>query len=643
MTERAKILVVDDNQDLANNIADILNARGFAAAAAQAGGGAIAGWRAQRFALALLDYMLPDMDGLALQERLSELIHGDYIIFTAHASLESAAEAVKRKKMVGYETKPLDMERLIAFMQQVIERRRAEAALRRSEAMARTLLNIPAAVAFMTDRDGIILDANDTMAEQFRKSAHDLIGRPVWDFFPADVDARRKDYFREALETKKQVRHEDEREGVWRDVILTPVLNDAGEAETVVIIAFDITERKKAEQERLEMERRILELQRLESLGVMAGGIAHDFNNILMVVIGNIELAMEEPGQSPAALENLEESRKAARRAASLVRQILAYSGKEHFVIRPTNLNAVIEDMAGLLQAPIHSQAWLETRLEEGIPVIQADTAQLKQIIMNLITNAYEAMDERAGGGVVLSTGVETCDAADLKATVADVWMGYEEPLKEGPYVYLDVTDEGGGMGAETSARIFEPFFTTRFQGRGLGLSAVLGIVRGHGGFIRLESCPGQGTHIRILFPAAGDASAPGRTPPPPREADPRDGRLVLLADDDAPVLRIMRQMLERAGYRVITAPDGADALTLYNRRADDIDFILLDLSMPGMSGAEVFHELKKLGCAVPVILASGYNERDIRRRFADQGFAGFIQKPFNKKSLIDLLERLDG
>ena len=633
MSEPMTILVTDDNRDLANNIQDILKAKGYEAFAAYDGADALETCRNQAIDLAILDYKLPDMDGLQLQERLAEISDADYIIVTAHASLQSAAESVTRDRIVGYEPKPLDMDRLLFFIQQVSERRRAENAQKKSERMARTLLNIPLASSVLLDSEGICLDANDTFAERFGKTVLDIVGKRAWDLFPPEVAEKRIAHFRKVLEEKRQDRHEDQRQGMWTDSILTPILDDAGKVEMVAVMSIDITERKKAEQDRLEMERRILGLQRLESLGVMAAGIAHDFNNILTAVIGNIEMAMEDPQHSAFTQDCLKDAIEASRRATALVRQMLAYTGKKHFVIEPVNLNDIVEEIYGLLRSPLPAGAWLETRPARDLPRIMGDNSQLKQIILTMVTNAGEAMPEGKGGGVYLSTGVENCDEQVLKSTLAEIWMSYETPLQEGRYVYLEVADKGGGMGPEILERIFEPFFTTKFMGRGLGLPAMMGIVRAHKGFIRVQSKQGKGTVMRVLFPSVETAENNQETMSATAGAPMGAGGRVLVVDDDPFVLKVVRRMLESAGYQTVIASDGTQAVELFEKHMDDIDFVVLDLSIPRMTGVEAFEKISGMGCRVPVILSSGFKEMDNQGGICGHGICGVHPETVRKGS----------
>jgi len=396
----------------------------------------------------------------------------------------------------------------------------------------------------------------------------------------------------------------------------------------------DITDRLQHEEEKLSLERQLLHAQKLESLGVLAGGIAHDFNNLLMAILGNADLALAElPPMSPAR-QSLREIEVASQRAAELARQMLAYSGKGQFVIEPIDLSELVRQTAHLLGVSISKMALLELDLEDGPPVFEGDVTQIRQIIMNLITNASEAIG-RDAGVVRLSTGSMRCDRAFLDGVESALPLDGEEPLGEGLYAFIEVTDTGCGMDAQTIGRIFDPFFTTKFSGRGLGMSAVLGIVRGHAGAIKIESEPGEGTSFKVLFPASGYAET--NTPDEQTILDtgeesaiPDSQGTILIADDEELVLRVNQRMLELLGFRTLGARDGLEALQIFRENEDEITCILLDLTMPQMDGEQVFRELRKTHPELPVILCSGYSESDATRRFAGMGLAGFLQKPFS-------------
>ncbi len=402
----------------------------------------------------------------------------------------------------------------------------------------------------------------------------------------------------------------------------------------------DITERKRAEEEKLEMERRLLHAQKLESLGVLAGGIAHDFNNLLHAVLGNLDLALLRLPPASPAYSRIEAAMSASRRAADLTRQMLAYSGKGQFVVNEINLSDLVQENAHLLDAAMSKTVTLDLQLEKDLPPIVADAGQIQQVIMNLITNASEAIGERAGV-VTISTGVQECDEAYL----------YQSRIKgdhaAGRFVYLEVSDTGCGMHEETQARLFDPFFTTKFSGRGLGMSAVLGIVRGHKGAILVDSKVDRGTTIRVLFSgsetvciAAADTGDTGKAPAAESGVSVSSGML-LVVDDYEMVRNTCKTTVEHLGFRVLTAADGEEAVRVFREHADEITCVILDLTMPRMDGVAAFNELRRIKPGVKTILSSGYNEQEAIQRFGEEGIAGFIQKPYRIASLRATLKRV--
>jgi PAS domain S-box-containing protein len=397
---------------------------------------------------------------------------------------------------------------------------------------------------------------------------------------------------------------------------------------------IDVTERHAAEAERRRLDQQMQQTQKLESLGILAGGIAHDFNNLLVAILGNAGLALIElPPESPAR-QTVQAIETAAQRAADLTRQMLAYSGKGKFVVEHLNLSRVVEEMAHLLEVSVSKRAVLKYHFAPNLPPIEADATQVRQVIMNLITNASDAIGERSGV-ISISTGMQYADRAYLAESYLDA------DLPEGDYVYIEVADTGEGMDEETRARIFDPFFTTKFTGRGLGLAAVLGIVRGHRAAIKLYSESGRGTTFKVLFPAAS-ATAPLPAPetaaaPPPVPPDGPRGT-VLVVDDDETVRTVTRRMLEREGFGVILAADGAQAIETY-RTTPGIALVIMDMTMPRMDGEECFRGLRHLDPHVRVLLTSGYNEQDATERFVGKGLAGFIQKPYRPSELLAKVE----
>jgi len=395
----------------------------------------------------------------------------------------------------------------------------------------------------------------------------------------------------------------------------------------------DISALKFAEDARHKLEQQMLHAQKLESLGVLAGGIAHDFNNILMAIIGNADLALMRINRESPAVENLHRIEQAAARAADLAKQMLAYSGKGKFVVENIDLNILLEEMLHMLEVSISKKAVLRLDPYQPLPPVEADATQIRQIIMNLVINASEAIGDKSGV-IAITTGCMDCDRSYLK----DVWL--DENLNDGLYVYLEIADSGCGMDKETLSKLFDPFFTTKFTGRGLGMAAVLGIVRGHRGAIKVYSEPGRGTTFKILLPASG---RPAGLFNDDSLAERLQGNgTVLLVDDEETIRGIGAEMLNELGFSTVTAADGREAVEVFKSRSD-IAFVILDLTMPHMDGEQCFRELRQIDPDVKVIMSSGYNEQEVTEKFIGKGLAGFIQKPYRLSTLQEVIRTVTG
>jgi len=406
---------------------------------------------------------------------------------------------------------------------------------------------------------------------------------------------------------------------VWFETHAVPFRNELGEIVSLLGITRDITERKRSEDERVNLEKQILHAQKLESLGVLAGGIAHDFNNILTTIIGNADLALMKINPESPAIDNLQRIEKASARAADLAKQMLAYSGKGKFVISNHDINGLLEEMLHILQVSISKKAVLRLNLAQSLPPVEADATQIRQIIMNLVINASEAIADKSGI-IAITTGCMDCDCNYLKG----VWV--DENISEGPYVFIEIADTGCGMDKETLSKLFDPFFTTKFTGRGLGMAAVLGIVRGHKGAVKVYSEPGKGSTFKILLPAS---SKPAEILNNDLRNDHWKGSgTVLLVDDEETVRGIGAEMLKELGFGVLTANDGREAIATYKSNTD-INFVILDLTMPHLDGEQCFRELRMLNPDVKVIMSSGFSELEVTQKFVGKGLAGFIQKPY--------------
>ena len=575
--------------------------------------------------------------------------------------------------------------KLVGSMHDISERKQADEALRESEDRYRTLVGTIPDPVVVYDSEGRATYVNNAFVRVYGWSREELMGGRI-DFVPPEETEATQEAWRRTLEdgtvffeTKRWNKNGDLldiqlRTAILRDqegkhvlsIVIHRDVTALKQAETALRKAHDelevrvekrtvelakaneelcekIAESKQAEEEKLALERQVRHAQKLESLGVLAGGIAHDFNNILMAILGNADLALDELSPMSPARGSIREIEKAAKRAAELVKQMLAYSGKGRFVVEPIDVGGLIEEISHLLEVSISKKSVLKHNLAENLPTFDGDVTQIRQVIMNLITNASEAIGDKSGV-IALSTGAMDCDRAYLDDINEVVRASLDEPLPEGVYTYIEVADTGCGMDAQTIEKVFDPFFTTKFTGRGLGMSAVLGIVRGHRGALKIYSEVGKGTTFKILFPAneLPDNGFAVRRKDQAEGKDWRGSGTVLIADDEETVCTVVKKMLELMGFSVLTVPDGREALKLFREHANEIVCVLLDLTMPHMDGEETFRVMRRLHPGVTVILCSGYNEHDATQRFAGKGLAGFIQKPYNmaalRKKLMEVL-----
>lgn len=522
---------------------------------------------------------------------------------------------------------------IISVNIEVFERQNAEKMLQDSKARSRLFLNSTPDCVFLKDSSFRYIFVNDAMVSFLQLRESDILNRTDFEILPNDLAQVCRETDTRALETPEIVVTEEQHGAKsYESIKFGIILNDGSHGLGGYL--RDITEKKQVESTRRQLEIQMQHTQKLESLGVLAGGIAHDFNNLLLTILGNADLALcDIPVTHPARI-SLDGIVRGAQRAAELCRQMLAYSGKGRFIIQSININDLILEMTHLLDVSISKKAKVHLNLSGTLPAIEADSTQIRQIIMNLITNASEALNDRTGI-ICVSTGSIYCTTADLQSTYL------KDDLPEGDYVVLEVSDTGVGMDRGVIDRIFEPFFSTKFTGRGLGLAAVLGIVRGHFGAIKVASEPGKGTSIRVFLPASALTAGKSTLHSESAIPDWTGSGTILLTDDDTAILSVTRRMLDKLGFSVLTAHDGLEALDRFEQYRNAIDCVILDLTMPNMDGIETFRRLQQMKPGIRIIMSSGYNEQDVTQRFAGQAFSGFIQKPYRFEELSRTLQKL--
>jgi PAS domain S-box-containing protein len=472
--------------------------------------------------------------------------------------------------------------------------------------------------------DGVILTWNPAAERVYGYPAGEAIGRAINFLLPPGRPDEESEILQrirngERVDHYETIRKRKDGELISVSLTISPIRSN-GTIIGASHIARDITKQR-------QLEEQLRHTQKLESLGVLAGGVAHDFNNLLTGILGNASLALDTTSSTNPVRGMLRDILSAAEHASHLTRQLLAYAGKGRFVVEPINLSALVREISHLIQTSIPKSVQLRLDLQEDLPAIEADGSQMQQLIMNLVINGAEAIGEGNVGTVLVSTRVQDIDEQYLGTTVGHT------SLAPGRYVNLEVHDTGSGMDEATVQRIFDPFFTTKFMGRGLGLAAVQGIVHSHKGGLTVYSRPGRGSTFKVLLPAVNQ---PQPKKDPEAEQVFAGSGAVLVVDDEQIVRRTAKAMLERYGYTVVLAENGQEAVTLFKMLADQIELVLLDMTMPVMGGDETFRALQQIRPNVKVILSSGYNEVEAVRRFTGKGLAGFIQKPYSASALAN-------
>jgi PAS domain S-box-containing protein len=557
---------------------------------------------------------------------------------TRRMRLDAELRRNREELEVRVEERTAELNQAVADLEEEIaERQRAEHELRVSEERWRNLseLSSDMSYAICVEPDGSqTLEWITQAVSRISGYSTDEITARDWHslLHPEDAD-RMAPYLASANEgeTREVEGRIIARDGGtrWLSVHVTGARSPVDGKLRILGAVRDVTEARMAEEEQRRLEAQLRETQKLESLGILAGGIAHDFNNLLAVILGNETLAMSEAEKGSRLAKQLDRIRSAAKHAETLSNQMLTYSGRAAIRLDPLDLSELVEEMRELLKASTSKKCQLDIFLDPDGTMVEGDPSQLRQVVMNLVTNASESLQDRPGR-VTLRTGLVRVDAEYLVGAFG------QADLTSDDCVYLQVTDTGEGMEKEISGRIFEPYFSTKLDGRGLGLASVLGIVRGHGGAIKVETNPGGGTTFHVLLPKTTRAALPAPSEPRPRGATRHRGT-VLIVDDEEWVLELAREFLERSDFDVLTADGGREALEIL--RGDGgktIDAVVLDLTMPDMDGRETFLEIRALRPELPVVVASGFGEEATAGSFPLDEIAAFIRKPYEPEDLVD-------
>jgi PAS domain S-box-containing protein len=539
----------------------------------------------------------------------------------------------KNGEMKEIEFKPtlLDDGRVVVILSDITERKRAEDALKESEEKYRTILEHIEDGYFEVDIAGNLTFFNDSLCRMLGYTKDEMIGMNNRTYTDQENAKKLYEAFNKVYRTGEPIKgfgwEVVAKDGtkLFGEVSVSLITDSRGKPTGFRGIARDVSERKRAEEEKATLQEELRQSQKMEAIGGLAGGIAHDFNNLLTVISGNCQLSLLELKEGDSLKGNIEEIKAAADRATSLIRQLLAFSRRQVLDMKVLDLNIIIRDLEKMLRRVIGEDVELVTSLADDLGTIKTDRGWIEQVIMNLAVNARDAMP--SGGKLIIETNNTELDEPYVRSHVA---------IKPGRYVKLCVNDTGVGMTSEVKEHLFEPFYTTKKKGKGtgLGLSTVYGIVKQSGGCISVYSEPGLGTAFNIYLPRM-DESFEDVSKKVTRDELPGAGETILVVEDEEDVRRLTVRILERKGYRVLQASSGNDALLLSKERKEPIDMVLTDVVMPGMNGRQLADQLIRLRPKMKVLYMSGYTDNAVFHHGVLEEGVNYIQKPFTVDGLM--------
>ncbi len=519
----------------------------------------------------------------------------------------------------------------------ITEIKKAKDIIQKNEQLLNSIMQTaPFGVIFVRNR--IIEWCNERLCQILGYAKEEIVGSSTRKFYESDEEFSRvgKELYEGLsgctmnwIETKWKGK-----DGELIDIRINAALRNPDNPDDGIICGMiDIREQKKFEREREQMQEKIHQVQKIQSLETLAGGVAHDFNNLLMAMIGSAELALHELPEISPARDYLNSIIIAGKKGAELAQQMLSYAGRKKLLTNRVNINKMVDEMTQIIKSSISKKVVLKLDLAEQLPLVEGDTTQLSQVMMNLVINANEAIGEKSGL-IIVRTSAVVCDSKYLDT------LFLPGELKEGLYVVLEVVDTGCGMDEETKKHIFEPFYSTKFTGRGLGLSSVLGSVKSHQGGIKVYSEKGKGTAFKIFLPAIEWMEEKETLFTEEQQICKYEGKL-LLAEDEDTVRAITQRMLEYLGFEVLSAVDGREAVHIFNKHKDTIQCVILDLTMPHLNGFEACQEIRKVKGEIPIILTSGYPQEQINVKIKTDLFTAYIQKPYQFENLKELIHKI--